>query len=83
MSDWTARFEKAAEEVQALRPDNNTRLKLYGLFKQATHGDVSGDRPGGFDFVGQAKYDAWSAVKGTSKSTAMQEYVDLVTSLQQ
>jgi acyl-CoA-binding protein len=82
MSDWNARFEKAAEAVQALRPDSNTKLKLYGLFKQATQGDVPGERPGGFDFVGQAKYDAWSAVKGTSKAAAMQEYVDLVKSLQ-
>lgn len=83
MSDWKVRFEEAAAEAQALRPDNSTRLKLYGLYKQATRGDVSGERPGGFDFVGQAKYDAWSAVKGTSKAAAMREYVDLVKSLKE
>jgi acyl-CoA-binding protein len=36
-------------------PDNATLLKLYSYYKQATEGDVKGDRPGGFDFVGGAK----------------------------
>lgn len=63
-------------------PDNPTLLKLYALYKQATVGDVSGDRPGGFDFVGAAKYDAWTGVKGMSPDAAMQAYVDLVKSLQ-
>ena len=40
-------------------------LKLYGLYKQATVGDVNTDRPGTFsmDFAGKAKWDAWSANK--------------------
>ena len=54
-------------------------LKLYALFKQATKGDVTGDPPGGFDFVARAKFDAWSAMKGTSANDAMRDYVDLVT----
>jgi len=53
-------------------------LKLYALYKQATKGNVSGERPGGFDFVARAKYDAWSEVQGTSANDAMQRYVDLV-----
>jgi len=54
---------------------------LYALYKQASEGNVSGDRPGGFDFKGMAKYDAWEAVKGKTAEVAKQEYVNLVNSL--
>jgi len=83
MSALQTRFEKAQEEVNDLpeRPDNNTLLKLYALYKQATQGDASGERPGSFDFVRRAKFDAWAEMKGTSTEKAMQQYVDLVASL--
>ena len=83
MSDLKAQFEKAAQDVQRLskKPDNDTLLRLYALYKQATVGDVSGKRPGFMDMVGQAKYDAWAKVKGNSKEAAMQSYIDLVTEL--
>jgi acyl-CoA-binding protein len=57
------------------------KLKMYGLFKQAGAGDVTGSRPGFTDIVGRAKYDAWAAVKGASTEDAMQQYIDLVESL--
>jgi diazepam-binding inhibitor (GABA receptor modulating acyl-CoA-binding protein) len=63
------------------RPSNEDLLQLYALFKQATDGDVSGDRPGGFDFKAIAKFDAWSEKKGTSKDAAMQQYVSLIERL--
>jgi len=77
------RFAKAQQDVNSLaeRPDNDTMLKLYALYKQATKGDAKGERPGGFDFVARAKFDAWSEVKGTSAEDAMQQYIDLVASL--
>jgi len=83
MSSLQERFAQAQQDVNGLssRPDNDTMLKLYALYKQATKGDVSGERPGGFDFVGAAKYDAWSSVKGTAAGDAMQQYIDLVKSL--
>ena len=64
------------------RPSNEELLDLYALFKQATDGDVSGERPGGFDFKAIAKFDAWAAKKGKTKDQAMQEYVDLVATLE-
>lgn len=78
------RFEDAAARAQELpkRPDNQTMLKLYSLYKQATVGDVSGKRPGFADFVGRAKYDAWSKLKGQSSSDAMQAYITLVDELE-
>ncbi len=83
MSDLKTRFEQAANAVQGLseRPDNDTLLRLYALYKQGSEGDVHGDKPGFFDFVGTAKYDAWTKLKGTSPTDAMQRYVDLVAKL--
>ena len=83
MSDLKTQFEKAAQEAQKLpkKPDNDTLLRLYALYKQATVGDVSGKRPGFMDMVGQAKFDAWAKVKGSSKDSAMQAYIDLVNKL--
>lgn len=83
MADLKTRFETAAEEVQKLseRPDNDTLLEIYALHKQANEGDVSGKRPGFTNFVGRAKYDAWTKLEGTSKNEAMQSYIDLVKRL--
>jgi diazepam-binding inhibitor (GABA receptor modulator, acyl-CoA-binding protein) len=78
-------FEKAAAKTKEFtkRPSNIELLQLYALYKQATEGDVSGERPGGFDFKGIAKFDAWEELKGKSKEQAMQEYIELVNNLQQ
>ena len=83
MSDLQSRFEQAAKDVHSLaeRPDNDTLLRLYALYKQGSEGDVSGDKPGFFDFVGTAKYEAWAKLKGTSPDDAKQQYVDLVKKL--
>ena len=83
MPDLKTQFETAAQEVQQLpkRPDDKTLLTLYAFYKQATVGDVTGARPGGFDMVGKAKYDAWAKLKGTSNEDAMQKYIDLVGQL--
>ena len=83
MSDLKARFEQAAKDVQGLseRPDNDTLLRLYALYKQGSEGDVSGPKPGFFDFVGTAKYEAWAKLAGTSQDDAMRKYVDLVKKL--
>jgi len=81
--DLNARFETAAAAAKKTKkkPDNATLLKLYSYYKQATEGDVKGDRPGGFDFVGGAKYDAWAKLKGSSKDDAMTNYVKQVDKL--
>ncbi len=83
MSDLQSLFEQAAQDSKSLssRPDNDTMLQLYALYKQASQGDVSGKRPGRLDMVGRAKYDAWEEIKGTSSEDAMQDYVDLVNQL--
>jgi acyl-CoA-binding protein len=81
--DLKTRFEAAAASAKQTkkRPDNATLLKLYSFYKQATDGDVSGARPGGFDFVGGAKYDAWTKLKGMSADDAMTNYIKQVERL--
>ena len=73
---------KARVEKLATRPSNDQLLDLYGLYKQATEGDVANSRPGMLDLKGRAKYDAWSKRKGTSKDEAMKGYVALVAKLE-
>ena len=83
MADLKAQFEKAAADVKGLteRPDNETMLRLYALYKQGAEGDVKGPKPGFFDFVGSAKYEAWEKLQGTSAEQAMRKYIDLVGKL--
>ncbi|MGA7687988.1 MAG: acyl-CoA-binding protein [Jiangellales bacterium] len=83
MSDVDAEFTQAQQDVQAMSddPGNEAKLKIYALYKQATSGDASGKKPGRFDMVGRAKYDAWSKVKGLSSDEAKQQYVDYARSL--
>ena len=83
MTNLDAQFAQAHEEVQQLpeRPGNLTLLRLYALFKQATEGDVHGDKPGFTDIVGKYKHEAWAALQGTPQETAKQQYIELVESL--
>ncbi|MCF6185307.1 MAG: acyl-CoA-binding protein [Bacteroidales bacterium] len=79
----TNAFEEAVKKSKTLteRPSNDVLLKLYALYKQVTEGNVKGERPGGFDFKGAAKYDAWAEQKGKNKEDAANEYINLVNSL--
>jgi len=81
--DLQSRFEAAAADAKQTkkRPDNATLLKLYAYYKQATEGDAGGERPGGFDFVGAAKHDAWAKLKGMSANEAMTSYIKQVERL--
>ena len=76
-------FDAAVANSRKLseRPDNQTMLKLYGLYKQASAGDNGEKKPGFSDMVGRAKWDAWNALKGTSQDDAKQQYIELVQSL--
>lgn len=73
-------FYRKAEEVKEWKPSRPTsnaeKLKLYALFKQGTEGDVVGPRPGIFNQVDRAKWDAWKLLEEKSKEEAMTEYVD-------
>jgi diazepam-binding inhibitor (GABA receptor modulating acyl-CoA-binding protein) len=83
MAGNDAEFEAAVAAVQDLSqdPGNDTKLRLYALYKQATEGDVTGKRPGFTNPVGRAKHDAWASVQGMDAEAARAEYVGIVRSL--
>ena len=73
-------FEEAVINSKSLsqKPSNETLLKLYSYYKQATEGDVNTEAPSNpFDFVAKAKYEAWVSLKGTAKENAMNDYIYL------
>ena len=76
-------FDAAKQRVSELTedPGNEVKLQLYGLYKQATEGDVSGTRPGFTNPVGRAKHDAWAQYAGMSSADAEAQYIALVDSL--
>ncbi|MDB5858628.1 MAG: putative Acyl-CoA-binding protein [Ramlibacter sp.] len=83
MAALQADFDAAVANSKKLaqRPDNTTLLKIYGLYKQATTGDVTEKKPGFGDMIGRAKWDAWNGFKGTSGEDAKRQYVELIKSL--
>ncbi len=77
-------FDQALKDVRKLSDlSNDQLLQLYGLYKQATEGDVHGPKPGMLDLKGKAKYQAWSKQEGKSQEKAMEGYVALVKKLSQ
>lgn len=79
MADLAQQFADAQAKIKPVTGlGNDVLLDLYALYKQATVGNTTGDRPGMLDVKGRAKYDAWAKKKGMSKDAAMQAYIDLV-----
>jgi diazepam-binding inhibitor (GABA receptor modulating acyl-CoA-binding protein) len=84
VAELQERFQQAQSDVKALtsRPANEDLLTLYALYKQATHGEAAAaKKPGRFDLVGRAKYDAWGKLAGMSSDNAKQAYLDTVQRL--
>lgn len=78
MADLDVQFDQAQADVRTLssRPSNDDLLALYALYKQATVGDAAGTKkPGRFDLVGKAKYEAWTELAGTSADEAKTRYI--------
>lgn len=75
-------FEKAQAMLVKLStpPSREIIMNIYGLYKQATVGDINIGKPSMFsmDLKAKAKYEAWSKKKGLKKEEAMKQYVELV-----
>ncbi|KAG8985524.1 hypothetical protein FRB94_004886 [Tulasnella sp. JGI-2019a] len=74
-------FNRAVEIVHGLPKTGpiqtayEDKLDMYSLFKQATAGDVKTPRPGMFDMLGRAKWDAWEKQRGLDQQQAKWLYV--------
>ncbi|XP_054622176.1 acyl-CoA-binding domain-containing protein 5A isoform X2 [Dunckerocampus dactyliophorus] len=60
----------------SFQPSNDMMLKFYSYYKQATVGKCNIPRPGFWDAVGKAKWDAWNSLGDMTKEAAMAAYVD-------
>lgn len=81
------RFTSCVHHIKPQLPKlpQGSQLEFYGLYKQATLGNVGEfltHPPSSFDVVASAKYQAWKRLEGTSKSVAMQEYIDKAVHLE-
>jgi acyl-CoA-binding protein len=77
-------FAEAVAESKKLpqKPDNETLLRLYALYKQATEGNAPTETAFGmFDFVAKAKHEAWLRLQDLSKKEAETRYIELVQNL--
>jgi carboxylesterase len=81
--DATFEAATAASKLLKKAPDNDALLALYSLYKQASVGDASGERPGALDMINRAKFDAWTSRKGMGREDAMKAYVELVDKLKE
>lgn len=81
-------FEQAVQYVRTEQPPrpftNDEKLRMYGLFKQATHGDAPADPPAFWaGFEARAKWDAWSGFRGKAPEACKAAYVDTLLALTQ
>jgi diazepam-binding inhibitor (GABA receptor modulating acyl-CoA-binding protein) len=76
-------FVLAAATVKKLKqdPDNSEKADCYGLYKQATIGDVNIEKPSFFYFLELKKWEAWEKFKGTNTYNAEVKYITLVNTL--
>lgn len=51
-------------------------LKFYSYYKQATEGPCHIPKPGFWDVINRAKFDAWNKLGDMSKELAMKSYVE-------
>lgn len=91
-SDWEfdeiedekdAMFTKAAQQVQKTHDKimPNDLLQLYGLFKQATVGQCTTQKPGIFNIQARSKWFAWQELGDMQSDVAKQLYVEKVKQL--
>lgn len=74
-------FESAVNTVRSMpkngpfKPSDETKLKLYAFYKQATHGFNCTPRPRFYDLVNIYKWNAWKKLGSMSKDDAKLAYI--------
>jgi acyl-CoA-binding protein len=91
--DLNEQFQAAADKVDNLPPNiaAGHMTELYGLFKQATDGDVNmkpdevdpnaADQANGPAGLSQAQWESWNQFKGLPEEDAKQRYVARVAEI--
>ncbi|ETN19274.1 hypothetical protein PPTG_04633 [Phytophthora nicotianae INRA-310] len=83
MSSTSERFERSVALGKTLPPlsDNAAKLEMYALFKQANLGKNTTSKPGMLDFVGRAKWDAWTKLGDMTQDDAKLKYIAIIDEL--
>eukprot|EP00438_Fugacium_kawagutii_P031511 Skav207599 [mRNA] locus=scaffold2450:158929:160222:+ [translate_table: standard] len=68
---------KAVNKLTRSTPES-LRNQIYAYYKQATEGDVEGERPAYFSQKERAKYDAWAKCRGMTFDDAVDKYCQVV-----
>ncbi|OAF68068.1 D3,D2-enoyl-CoA isomerase [Intoshia linei] len=72
-------FTESLKKLDLLKNvTNSEKLKLYGLYKQATIGKCNTSKPSLTDLIGKAKWAAWNKCAKFTKTEAEKEYTLLV-----
>ena len=91
--DLQQQFEAAVQQVNNLPADTAPQhmTELYGLYKQATEGDVNmksgevdaeaADQASGPGGLSQAQWDSWDKFKGVAEEEAKRRYVAKVADI--
>ena len=76
-------FLTAADYVKKLKttPTNDELSVLYGLYKQATVGDINITKPVFFNFKESKKWDSWNQYKGMDRYDSEVKYIMTVNEL--
>lgn len=76
-------FQTAVASLQKVNGDvdNEQKLKLYALYKQATNGPCTGEKPSMFNAVEKAKWAAWSSLGELPSEEAKKNYISIVGEL--
>jgi diazepam-binding inhibitor (GABA receptor modulating acyl-CoA-binding protein) len=76
-------FLTAADYVKKLKstPNNDELGVLYGLYKQATVGDINVPKPGFFSFKESKKWESWNQYKGLSTYDSEVKYITTVNDM--
>ena len=75
-------FTQAVENIKKIKTiTDETKLKLYGLYKQSHLGDVNVECPSWFNMTARANWTAWNELKGMKQEDAEKLYIELVNKL--
>tara|TARA_E500000178_G_C16711215_1_gene612790 strand:+ start:59 stop:328 length:270 start_codon:yes stop_codon:yes gene_type:complete len=77
-------FEKSIQQVKNLdnnkKPSDDILLRLYGLYKQITLGNINTNKPSIFNYKLLKKWESWNECKDMETEKAQQKYIDIVNS---
>ncbi|XP_050421428.1 uncharacterized protein LOC126833893 [Adelges cooleyi] len=81
-NNLSAQFQQAVSFISGSNiSDFDIQLKLYGFYKQALEGKCNQPKPPIYNLKGRKKWYAWSEMGAISKEEAMEQYIELVKTI--